>query len=325
MDFHLDDDQLALQDSVARFCRTRWPLDGVGERPTGGLDRAGWKELVDLGVTTLMVDEARGGLGLGAVEAAVVFEQLGYHLVPGPLLWSALGALVIREVANGDLLVGGTEDHGATLLFIEHASEVDTLLVLRASGVSRIDAAEAPRAVAGEALDPQSAVGVFSSLPEGTLIGDAAEASRLRGVGVVLSSALQLGISSAALDLAVAYSLEREQFGVPIGSFQAMKHIMADMYVRTGLARSATYAAAAVLDDPAVGDPARSLSGAKLLAGEAAVENARASIQVFGGMGFTWGMAPHFLLKRALVLDQTFGTPTSHALAIGAALAEEIA
>ena len=112
---------------------------------------------------------------------------------------------------------------------------------------------------------------------------------------------------------------------MPIGSFQALKHIMADMYVRVGLARSATYAAAAVLDDPAVGDADRSVSAAKLLAGEAAVENARASIQVLGGMGFTWEMAPHFLLKRALVLDQTFGTPTSHALAIAASLEKEVA
>jgi alkylation response protein AidB-like acyl-CoA dehydrogenase len=144
-------------------------------------------------------------------------------------------------------------------------------------------------------------------------------------VGTVLAAALQLGISQASLDVAVAYSLEREQFGAKIGSFQALKHIMADMVVRVGLARSATYAAAAVLDDPAVGDADRSVGGAKLLAGEAAVENARASIQVMGGMGFTWEMPPHFLLKRALVLDQTFGTPTSHALALGASLEKEVA
>src|SRR4029450_9772922 len=142
-------------------------------------------------------------------------------------------------------------------------------------------------------------------------------AARLRRIGVVLTAALQLGISHAALDVAVAYSLEREQFGVPIGSLQALKHIMADMYVRVGLARSATYAAAAVLDDRGIGDADRCISAAKLLSGEAAVENARASIQVLGGMGFTWEMPPHFLLKRALVLDHTFGTPTAHALAIG--------
>jgi alkylation response protein AidB-like acyl-CoA dehydrogenase len=134
-----------------------------------------------------------------------------------------------------------------------------------------------------------------------------------------------IGIAQAALDVAVAYALERRQFDRPIGSFQALKHVMADMAVRTNLARSATWAAAAVLDDPAVGDPARSVAAAKLLAGEAAVENARAAIQVMGGMGFTWEMPPHFLLKRALVLDQTFGTPTSQALSLAAELEREVA
>jgi alkylation response protein AidB-like acyl-CoA dehydrogenase len=325
MDFHLDDEQLALQDNVARFCRTRWSLEGVGERPSGGLDRTGWEQLVELGVTSLLVEEASGGLGLGVVEAAVVFEQLGYHLVPGPLLWSALGALVIREVADGSWLAAGTEDCGGARLFVEHASEVDTLVVLRPEGVARIDRAQIPPTMAGESLDPQASVGVFSSLPPGTPVGDAAQAARLRDVGAVLAAALQLGIAGAALDVAVAYSLERRQFGVPIGSFQALKHIMADMYVRVGLARSATYAAAAVLDDPGVGDSERSVSAAKLLAGEAAVENARASIQVLGGMGFTWEMPPNFLLKRALVLDQGFGTPSFHALRIGSSLAEEVA
>jgi alkylation response protein AidB-like acyl-CoA dehydrogenase len=324
MDFHLDDDQLALKDNVARFCRSEWPLERVAERRTGGIDRDRWKALADLGAIAAMVEEARGGLGLGAVEGAVVFEQLGRHLVPGPLLWSAIGAFVIREVASAGWTAGGTEDRGARC-FVEHAAEVDTLVVLRPDGVARIDRAELPPAAACDALDPLNAVGVFPSLPAGTRVGDAAEAERLRRVGMLLAAALQLGISDAALAVAVAYSLEREQFGVPIGSFQAMKHVMADMYVRTGLARSATYAAAAVLDDPAVGDADRCLRAAKLLAGEAAVENARASVQVLGGMGFTWEMAPHFLLKRALVLDHAFGTSASHALAIGAALAEEVA
>jgi len=325
MDFHLDDDQVALQENVSRFCRTRWPLERVAERPADGLDRTRWNELVGLGATSVMVPEESGGLGLGVVEGAVVFEQLGHHLVPGPLVWTALAAGLIPEVADGEWMAGGTEDDGSSPLFVEHASEVDTLLVLRPDGAWRIDREHLPPVAAGEALDPQSCVGVFAALPAGTRVGDAAQATRLRRIGSVLTSALQLGIAGAALDVAVAYSLEREQFGVPIGSFQALKHIMADMYVRVGLARSATWAAAAVLDDPEVGDALRSIGAAKLLSGEAAVENARASIQVLGGMGFTWQMAPHFLLKRAWVLDQTFGTPTSHALAISASLAEEVA
>lgn len=325
MDFHLDDDQLALEDSIAGFCRSRWPLEQVAERSCDGFDRDRWNELVELGVTSAMVPEDRGGLGLGAVEGAVIFEQLGYHLVPGPLLWSALAAFVVPEVATGRWVATGVEDRGQSPLFLDHASEVDTFVVLRRDGVARVDRGQVTPTAAGEALDPQSSVGYVDALPEGTTVGDATEAARLRQIGIVLAAALQLGVSHAALDVAVGYSLERQQFGVPIGSFQALKHIMADMYVRTGLARSSTYAAAAVLDDPEVGHIERSISAAKLLAGEAAVDNARASIQIFGGMGFTWEMAPNFLLKRALVLDQVFGTPTSHALAISSALAEEVA
>jgi len=325
MDFHLDDEQLALQDNVSRFCRGRWPLEQVAERSGEGLDRGAWSELVELGVPTVMVDEAAGGLGLGAVEGAIVFEKLGHHLVPGPLLWSALAALLIPQVADGGLVAGGTEDDGRSPLFVEHAAAIDTLVVLRPDGVARLDRAELPAFAEGDALDPLNGVGVFASLPAGTPLGDAACAARLRRVAVVLTAALQLGIADAALEVAVAYSLGRRQFGVPIGSFQALKHMMADMYVRVGLARSATYAAAAVLDDPGVGELERSIGAAKLLAGEAAVENARSAIQVLGGMGFAWEMAPHFLLKRALVLDQSFGTPGSHALAIASSLAEEVA
>ncbi len=325
MDFRLDDDQLALQESVRGFCRERWPLDRIAERDTGALDREGWRALLDLGVVSVMVDESAGGLGLGAVEGSVVFEQLGAQLAPGPLLWSTLGALLLPEIARGEMLAGGTEDHGQTPLFVEHARDVDVLVVLRGDGVACIDRGDLPEPERADALDPLSPVGVFESLPAGRTIGGADEAVRLRRMGTLLASALQLGIADAALEVSVAYSLEREQFGAPIGSFQALKHIMADMYVRVGLARSATYAAAAVLDDPGIGDAERALGAAKLLAGEAAVDNARAAIQIFGGMGFTWHMPPGFLLKRAWVLDQCFGSPTAHALSMADRLHEEVA
>jgi len=290
-----------------------------------GFDRQAWGELVEMDALRLMADEEVGGLGLGVVEATVVFEQLGQQLVPGPLLWTTLGALLIPEVTSGASVAGGTDDTGHTPLFVEHAAEIDTLVVLRPDTVACIDRDELPDSRATESLDPLNPVRIFDELPPGTPIGGAREARKLREVATVLSAALQLGIADAALDVAVAYALGREQFGVPIGSFQALKHMMADMYVRVGVARSATYAAAAVLDDPAIGDAARSIAAAKLLAGEAAVDNARAAIQIFGGMGFTWDMPPGFLLKRAWVLDQGFGTPTNHALSIAEMLRQEVA
>jgi alkylation response protein AidB-like acyl-CoA dehydrogenase len=134
-----------------------------------------------------------------------------------------------------------------------------------------------------------------------------------------------LGVSETALASSRRYALDREQFDVQIGSFQAVQHLLADMYVRTALARSATYAAAAVLDDPGVGDPLRAIAAAKILAGEAALENARTAIQVHGGIGFTWEMPTNYLLKRAWVLEHSFGDADSHALSISAAIEETFA
>ena len=151
-------------------------------------------------------------------------------------------------------------------------------------------------------------------------MGDAHDASRMRLVGTVLAAAMLLGVSDAALESSRRYALVREQFDVPIGSFQAVQHMLADMYVRTALARSATYAAAAMLDDPEIGDPLAAGAAAKLLAGEAALENARAAVQVHGGIGFTWEMQPSYLLKRAWVLEHAFGNGDAHAYALSASL-----
>ena len=152
------------------------------------------------------------------------------------------------------------------------------------------------------------------------MVGDAEAAGRRRLLGTVLSAAVLTGLAGRSLEVARAYALEREQFDVPIGSFQAVKHLLADMYVRSGLAQSATYAAAAVLQDPGHDDPTRAASAAKLLAGEAAIANAGTAIQVLGGMGFTWDMLPNHLLKRAWVLEHAFGQADDHATSIGSEL-----
>ena len=323
MDFHLDEDQSALQETVSQFCESRWPIDGLAERPHDAFDRNAWNEFVDLGLPGLLADPSHGGLGLGCVEASIAFEQLGRHLVPGPLLWSVLAGLVDPDVASGASIATGVDARGAGPWSVEHVHASDVVLVLRDDAVVRVTRAAIDADAADEPLDPLTPTALLAALPDGEIVAGADDALRLARTGTVLAASLQLGIAQSALDVAVAYSLEREQFDVPIGSFQALKHIMADMYVRVGLARSAAYAAAAVLDDPSVGHLDRSLAGAKLLAGEAAVENGKAAVQILGGMGFTWEMAPHFFLKRAIALDHDFGSPKRHALAISESLAGE--
>jgi alkylation response protein AidB-like acyl-CoA dehydrogenase len=323
MDFRLDDQQLALQETVATFCASRYPLDGLGRRETADAASTAraWSGLAELGVFSILRPESGGGLGLGVAHAALVFEQLGYHLVDGPLVWSALAASTLIDVA--DRAWGGLDqlpDDGEPIV-VPHAGQVDGLVILDAGEVRLIEADQLPTPHLLDPLDPLTPVGRYPHLPDGRVVAGAGEVDRLRLVGTVLTAALQVGVAQAALDVARDYALEREQFDRPIASFQALKHLMADMYVRTGLARSSTYAAAAVLDDPAVGHIGRSVSGAKLLAGEAAIDNARAAVQILGGMGFTWEMPTNYLLKRAWVLEQTFGDSARHALAISDSLA----
>jgi alkylation response protein AidB-like acyl-CoA dehydrogenase len=329
MEFRLVEGQVALQDTVRRFCAARFALDRVGEREGRPADRAVWTDLGALGVFGLLLPEADGGSGLGAVEAAVVFEELGSHLATGPVLWTLLAAPLVDGAASGDRLVGGLDEVRAPgdppddPLVVEHAAELDALVVLRPGGVFLVPGDDLPPPQQLAPIDPLTPVGRFEAVPPGEQVGDGEAATRIRLLGTVLSAAMLLGLSVRALEVARAYALEREQFGVPIGSFQAVKHILADMYVRTAMARSSTYAAAAVVDDPGIGDAARTVAAAKLLAGEAAIDNAGAAVQVLGGMGFTWDMLPHYLLKRAWVLEHAFGTTDAHALAIGSALGHE--
>src|SRR5262245_12824875 len=320
MDFRLDEQQLELQDTLRRFCAERFGAERIAQRDGLPLDRVVWRELAALGVFGLRLPQS----GLGAVEAAIVFEQLGAHLVNGPVLWTTLAARFVEGAASGERLVGGVEEVGDAVL-VEHAAEIDSLLILRADGVFACAASELRLARPLAPLDPLTPVHRCDALPRGARVGDAEDAAELRLAGTVLCAALLLGVSDAALESTRRYALAREQFGVPIGSFQAVQHALADMYVRTALARSATWAAAAVLDDPEIGDARDASAAAKLLAGEAALENARAAIQLHGGIGFTWEMLPNYLLKRAWVLEHGFGDTEAHALALGASVEASLA
>jgi alkylation response protein AidB-like acyl-CoA dehydrogenase len=324
MEFRLDEEQVELQLTVARLCADRFPLDAVVAREGEPVDRATWTAMADLGLLGILLTEADGGSGLGVVEAAIAFEQLGSHLAPGPVLWTVLAAPFVDGAAGGDVLVSGVDaaDVDAGTALVEHAAEADVVLVVHDDAVVAHRAGDLPAPVPLDPLDPLTPVGRVTGLDRagGTEVADAEAAQRLRPLGTLLAAAMLTGISARALEVAGAYALERHQFGVPIGSFQAVKHLLADMYVRTGLAQSATYAAAAVVEDPGGHDPRRAVSGAKLLASEAAIEGASTAIQVLGGMGFTWDMLPHHLLKRAWVLEQSFGAADRHAEDLGAAL-----
>ena len=313
MDFTLTSDQEALQEAVRKLCEGRFPMERVRAlAEVGGVDRGLWRELADAGVFSLRLPEPEGGAGLGIAEAALVFEELGRALVPGPLVWTHLAAGVIPGAADGERVVGGLQRREEPFL-VEYPEAIDVLLALDDDGLWEVDRSRLSASPVSWPLDPLTPVHVAGGLLRGERRGVPGDAVRWQLEGAVLTAAFSLGMAAVLTETSVDFAKERQQFDKPIGSFQAIKHLLADMFVRAEVARSAVYAAAVNLDEPALGPPARAVAGAKLLAGEAATLNAKTATQVHGGMGFTWEVDVHLYLKRAWALDTAFGTAETHA------------
>jgi alkylation response protein AidB-like acyl-CoA dehydrogenase len=204
---------------------------------------------------------------------------------------------------------------------VEHQPDLDALLVIDDAGIRRLDPATVPTEPVRRPVDALTPMWlVTGDVPDGEPVADAAAAVQARLEGIVLTAALQLGLALRATELATAYAKEREQFGRVIGSFQAVKHLCADMLVRAEVARAAVYAAAVALDGRSDDDPARAAAVAKTMAGDAAIANGKSGIQVHGGIGFTWEVDAQRFWKRASVLDTHFGNSDEHAEAVAATL-----
>ncbi|MFE9532460.1 acyl-CoA dehydrogenase family protein [Streptomyces sp. NPDC006691] len=267
MDFQLTSDQKALKAGMRELLAARFDraaLRAAVERP--GLDRALWRALGEAGFFALRLPEDEGGVGLGLPEAVLLFEEAGRALLPGPLVATHLAAGAVKGAASGETVV--TRVDGGLVGWLAEADHVQG----DASGATPL-----------RSVDPLTPL----HRTHGTRTAEAPEA-------VLLTAAEQLGSAARSTEMAVQHAQEREQFGRPVGSFQAVKHLCADMLVRTEVARVAVYAAAVTGDT-------REIAGAKLLADEAAVRGARDCLQVHGGMGFTWEADVHLHLKRAWV------------------------
>ncbi|NIY67496.1 acyl-CoA dehydrogenase family protein [Streptomyces malaysiensis] len=294
---------------------------GGGERGDGGggLDRALWRELGEAGLFALRVPESAGGVGLGLPEAVLAFEEAGRALLPGPLVATELAAglcamglcttglcamgsfesgragSLAAGVAQGEAVVTALDEGGAP---VEHLASADAVLALGPTAVELIPAEEVARSTEPmRSVDPATPLhrrAPSRTRPEQAGPGRSGIAVRLRREAALLTAAQQLGSACRTVELAVDHAKRRTQFGRPIGAFQAVQHLCAQMLVRAESARSVVYAAA-VTEDP--GD----IAAAKLLADEAAVHNARDCLQVHGGMGFTWEADVHLHLKRAWV------------------------
>jgi alkylation response protein AidB-like acyl-CoA dehydrogenase len=330
VDFELTEFQTELAEGVRRLCQGQFPLERVraAESADKVVDRKGWAQLGQAGVFNLCLAEEAGGVGLGLAEAALVFEELGRALVPGPLVASHLAAGLVDGADDGSTVVGLVErprvGPGAPVAVpavIEWLDDLDVLLVLSDGGVASVDPRSLDATPLRRPMDPLTPVWTLPQLPAGTPVAGPDIAAWWRRDGAVLTAALQVGSATWATELAVDYAKQRRQFGRPIGGFQAVKHLCADMAVRAELARCAVHAAAVTVDQPDVGDASVAAAGAKLLADEAAITNGRSCIQVHGGMGFTWEVPAHLAYKRARVLATQFGTDDELAEWLGDSLA----
>jgi alkylation response protein AidB-like acyl-CoA dehydrogenase len=273
-----------------------------------GFDASLWEVLVEqIGAAALVIPEELDGAGATLVEATLVLEELGKTLAPAPLIASVMAAEALLAAPESELrneLLGriaageiATLVHDGPTLYgaqadIVLAVEGDDLLLVEDPSITATPAMDQTIRLATIEFDPATAT---------IISGNAAVAGvRAREAAHVATAALAPGAAQRALDITVSYAKERRQFGRAIGSFQALKHRMADMLVLVETSRSATWAAAA-------GEVRAEVAAS--YATEAALKVAGEMIQLHGGIAITWEHDAHLIFKRAQALTQLFGQP----------------
>ena len=327
MDFELSQDQRDLQDGIRSLVEGAVPLAAsrVNEGHEDVVDPAAWQVLADAGVFSLLVDEEAGGTGLALIEGAIVFEELGRVLAPGPLVATTTLAPFLESAAQGSPHAFVEPSSSAIPTLLEHPNTAATVVSLPSLDEDSLALVLERAALATEPvsspLDPLTPLAVVTGTFDEACPLEGVSAARLRRTAMVLSSAFQVGIAVQSVALATEYAKSREQFGRPIGGVQAIQHLLADALVRAEVARASVHAAAITLDDDVVAEGEaqvlgvepeqlrwRAVAGAKMLADEAALTNSRTAVQVYGGMGFTWEVPVHLFVKRSRVLAATLGT-----------------
>jgi alkylation response protein AidB-like acyl-CoA dehydrogenase len=347
VDFDFSQEQKALREAVRSTLAAQAPADYVRAMldDESGFTDGFWSTVSGLGWTGLLIPEADGGLGLGMVDLVVLQEEMGKLPLPGPFFSSGvLATLAALRLGAGELLPGLADGSTRGTVAIEEISSRDPLdgiatTAARAGGgtwtlqglkpvvldghtadwvivAARHDEGlgaflvEDPPAEAVPTFDPTRKVGrlVLDGTPARLLgPGDATAALRrvLDDAAVALAAEL-VGCCERANELANEYAKARHQFGRPIGSFQAIRHKAAEMLQRTELARVGAHYAAWTSDTDAP-DRERAAAMAKSYGAEAAIAVTGDSIQIHGGVGFTWDADVHLFYKRAKGNDLLFG------------------
>lgn len=358
MDFALSVDQRAIQEATRSFLGDtagsevlRAAVDG----PTG-YDEALWQGLCAMGFPGLMIPEAYGGLGLGAIEMALVLEELGRVLAPVPYFETAVlavqailrtgdehqkGMLLARIAEGARVSFAGTDRRPVlrdghltgTASFVTNAQVANLFVIATADGslivlepgtpgvnVTRLPSLDPTRRMAQLDFD----CAVASDLILGAPGAAAATIDDVLTLGGGLLAAEQTGAAQFSIDATVEYSLQRVQFGRQIGSFQAYKHMVADMTVLVEASRSAAYYAAAAIDEQS-DEFSEACHVARSYAADAFRAIAADAIQLHGGIGFTWEHHAHLYFKRARASATWLGTSDQHREKLAAILLDKAA
>ena len=321
MDFALSEEQQELASTVRSL------LDKRADARVERYDESLWQTLCEqIGVAALNVPEEHDGFGATLFESAVVLEELGRTMAPTPMLSS----MIVSEA----LIAGADEDARARLLpriaagevaaYAEGADAVDVLdgdlatilVVATDDGLFEVDPESAERTWTPAMDQPPRLATDRAALPAATRIAGGPRArARARQVGTVGCAALAAGLAARALEMTVDYSKERVQFGRPIGSFQALKHRMADMLVLAEMSRSASWAASYAVASHAE-DADQLAHVAKAYCTDALDRIAGETVQLHGGIAITWEHDAHLVFKRAHSLGQLFGSAREHRAAV---------
>jgi alkylation response protein AidB-like acyl-CoA dehydrogenase len=334
--FNFDEDQFMFQSSVRDFLSaecTPEALRGLWSEETGRSAQR-WSKLAEIGLLGILIPEPYGGLGMTEIDFALPLEETGRAALPEPIVECAvLAARLLAEVgddtlaskwlpliASGEAIVTVghpinptvADAHLADLIILEHDGALHA--------VPRTDV----ELTAQPASDVARKLFTVDWRPAAaTKIADGSDArrllDRLLDRGAFATAAQSLGIAQQLVDVAVAYSKERHQFGKAIGSFQALKHHLASVQVKIEFARPCVHRAAFSIANDA---PTRAtdVSQAKTMACEAAVAAAKTALQVHGAIGYTWEVDLHMWMKRAWALEAAWGSRAWHRRRIGAAL-----
>ena len=322
MNFDFTDDQQAIKRTANELLAARFKSDRVRELAEAEkYDDGAWKEMCELGWAGIFIEEEHGGQGLGVVELVILMEELGYALAPVPFLSNAAAGLALQfagtdeqkerwlpGIASGEArgTVGMVRDGEARL--VPDADSAEVIVLIGFDGSTSVVEAGAAEIEPFETMDRTRRFAHVRADGGEPLGGDCFAAGDRIATALAAET---VGVAQKAMEMAVEYARERKQFGRPIGSYQAVSHRCAQMLLEVEGSRSGAYYAAWCADSEPESLPAAA-SGAKAYSSDAGWRVCGSSLQVHGGIGFTWEHDLHFFLKRAKTNGLLYGSPREH-------------